>query len=143
MSVAAGIAIIVLTLPCWLGQILSWMAPSSAERLGLTESRSAVDAVYHADITGEAAWDTFTLWTMPAAGALLALDVSVWTYFGLVGGGMYLYFAGRGIVTRIVMLRHGVKIGTDQNVKVGFIFLGLWGVVAAATIAAAAAEVGA
>ena len=46
---------------------------------------------------GEAIWDSVTLWTLPLAGVLLLLNNPLWVYFGLVGGGMYLYFAGRGL----------------------------------------------
>lgn len=34
---------------------------------------------------------------MVVAGVLLILNNGVWAYFGLVGGGMYVYFAGRAI----------------------------------------------
>ena len=142
MQFVTGIAIVVLTLPCWLGQALSWLAPATAERWGLTEARDEVDPLYHADAVGEAAWDAFTLWTMPLAGLLLALDVDAWAVFGLAGGGAYLYFAGRGIATRLVMRRGGHRIGTEQNVRTAFVALTVWGTLAALTVALAAAGYG-
>jgi hypothetical protein len=63
-----------------------------------------------------------------------------WAYFGLVGGGMYLYFAGRGLVTREAMRARGYRIGADRSVKSAYMMLVVWGVVAVVTIAAAAAD---
>lgn len=89
------------------------------------------------DIRGEALWDFLTLWTLLAAGVLLILDNRAWAYFGLVGGGMYVYFAGRGILTRLEMQRRGFRIGKPQNVGTAYIFLAVWGAVGLVTIIAA------
>ncbi len=139
MQVVWGTVVVVLSLLCWGGQTASWFAPKTAAKLTLTEAEGDVEPTYWVDIRGEALWDVFTLWIMLAAGVLLLADNPSWPYFGLVGGGIYLYFAGRGIVTRALMIRHGVQIGAPENVKLGFIFLGIWGVMAIVTIIAAAA----
>jgi hypothetical protein len=137
VGVAWGIVLIVLSLLCWGGQAVSWLAPARAARWSLTEGEDSVEPVYFADIRGEALWDTLTLWTMLLAGILLVADQPAWAYFGLVGGGMYAYFAGRGIATRMVMQGRGFRIGTAQNVAVGYAFLVIWGVMAVITIVAA------
>lgn len=137
MGVVWGIVVILFSLLAWVGQAISWLAPSRAEQWSLTEAEESVEPVYHADIRGEAAWDTLSLWTLLIAGILLVVDSPAWAHFGLVGGGMYAYFAGRGIVTRRVMQQHGHRIGTRQNVTVGYVFLTLWGVIAVITIVAA------
>jgi hypothetical protein len=137
MGIVWGIVVIVLSLLGWGGQAVSWFAPSRAVRWSLTEDPAAVEPVYHADIRGEALWDTLALWTMPAAGVLLVADVAAWAYFGLVGGGMYAYFAGRGILTRREMQRRGFRIGTPENVRIGYAFLAVWGLMAVITIVAA------
>jgi hypothetical protein len=103
------------------------------------EPEDTVEPTYFADVRGEALWDTLTLWTMLVAGVLLVLDVSAWAYFGLVGGGMYVYFAGRGIVTRRAIQQRGYRVGAAQNVKLGYVFLAVWGVMGLITIAAAVA----
>ncbi|MCP4966206.1 MAG: hypothetical protein GY926_13355 [bacterium] len=61
------------------------------------EAEDDVEPTFWADIRAEALWDAMTLWVMAAAGVLLIADAAAWPYFGLVGGGMYLYFGGRGI----------------------------------------------
>ncbi len=139
MQVVAGIVITVLSLLCWVGQTVSWLAPATAVKLTLMEAEQDVEPTYWADIRGEAPWDFLTLWTLVVAGVLLTIDNSAWAYFGLIGGGMYVYFAGRGIFTRVAMLRRGLRIGSPQSVKVGFTFLAIWGVMGLATIVASAA----
>ena len=75
----------------------------------------------------------------PLAGLLLIVDEDAWAVVGLVGGGMYAYFAGRGIVTRMEMQRRGYRIGAASSVRIGFIALAIWLITALITIVAAAA----
>lgn len=138
MNVVWGLVVTVVALLAWAGQAIAWWAPGRAERWGLTEPEQSVEAAFHADVRGEAAWDTFTLWTLVAAGVLLITDRAAWPYFGLVGGGMYLYFAGRGVCTRRSLQRRGLRIGDPRNVRTAYVFLIIWGLVAAVTIVAAA-----
>ena len=135
MNVMWGAVIILLSLPCWAGQVTSWLWPTAAVRLQLTEDPATVDAVYAADIRGEAIWDSFTLWTMPVAGVLLTVDSEAWAYFGLCGAGIYLYFAGRGILTRRVMQQRGLHIGSPESASIAYVALGVWGVLAAVVLA--------
>ncbi|MDH3539019.1 MAG: hypothetical protein OEP52_03400 [Acidimicrobiia bacterium] len=137
MNVLWGIVVAVLSLLCWGGQTISWVRPATAVKLTLMEAEGDVEPTFWADIRGEAAWDSFTLWTMLAAGLLLIADNSAWAYFGLVGGGMYVYFAGRGIFTRVAMQRRGLRIGAPASVRVGLTFLAIWGVMGLTTIVAA------
>lgn len=137
MEVAWGIVIVVLGLVAWGGQTISWLAPEAAVRWSLTEAEATVEPVYWADIRGEALWDLSTLWTLPVAGILLLLDIDAWSSFGLVGGGIYLYFAGRGILTRLELRRRGFRIGDPANVRLGLVMLGVWGVVGLITVIAA------
>ncbi len=137
MGVAWGIVVVLLSTLCWGGQTVSWFKPALAVSLGLTEDEGDVEPVYFADVRGEALWDTLSLWTMVVAGVLLIVDSTAWPYFGLLGGGMYLYFAGRGIVTRFTMQQRGFRIGTSQNVAIGYLFLSVWGVMGLVTAIAA------
>ena len=140
METVAGVVIVVLSLPCWLGQALSWISPSTGERWKLTESVESVDSTYYGDIRGEALWDTFTLWTMPLAGLLLVLGNDAWPYFGLVGGGMYTYFGGRGVATRRAITRQGGRIGTPGDLRVAYAALSLWGVLGLLVMVVSVAE---
>jgi len=139
MNTIWGVILIIISSIGFLGQAISAFWPETAAKLGLTEQEADVDSTFYADVRGEAYWDTAVLWTLPVAGVLLVLNNPIWVYFGLIGGGMYLYFAGRGIVVRKVMQRRGIRIGTPGTLKVGFIFLALWGLAAVITIVMAIA----
>jgi hypothetical protein len=143
MGVAWGIVLVALSLLAWGGQSLSWVAPKLAARLSVAEAEDTVEATYWADIRGEALWDLLTLWTLLVAGVLLIFDAAAWPYFGLAGGAVYVYFGGRGVVTRLEMQRRGFRIGTSQNVRAAYSLLVIWGIVGGVTIIAAASALAA
>ena len=134
MNIIWGIILTIISSLGYFGQAITAFLPGTANKLGLTEPEADVDPVFYADVRGEAFWDTAILWTLPVAGVLLVFNSPVWAYFGLVGGGMFLYFAGRGIVVRRVMQRRGIRIGMPEALKVNYIFLTVSGLVAAITI---------
>ena len=140
MNLIWVIVLIVFTLIlCWLAQILSVFSPALAARWGLIEPETDVDPTYYADAHGEAIWDVMVLWIVPAAGILFLLDNPRWVYFGLVGGGTYLYFSGRMLTVRYVLQRRGISIGKPKTVRMYDVFLTLWGLIAVVTIAMAVA----
>jgi len=134
-----GIVVVALSLLCWGGQTVVFFAPATGAQWGLSEKEADVETTFWADVRGEALWDSLTLWTLVVAGVLLIIGRAAWTHFGLVGGGMYVYFAGRGIFTRVAMMRRGLRIGTPRGVKVALTFLTIWGVTGLVTIIAAIA----
>jgi hypothetical protein len=140
MNIIWGIILFIISSIGYFGQVISAFWPGTATKLGLTEAEADVDPTFYADVRGEAFWDTAILWTLPVAGVLLVLNSPVWAIFGLVGGGMYLYFAGRGIAVRRLMQRRGIQIGTPETLKVVYVFLTLWGLAAIITIVLAIAD---
>lgn len=137
MNVAWGVVIVVTSTICWGGQVVSWLAPDLAVRLGLADSADDVDRTFWLDGRGEAAWDAFVLWTLPLAGLLLMVDHDWWRYLALIGGGSYVYFAGRGIFVRVRMRRDGIEIGSDSAIRTALTALTIWGVIALITVVAA------
>lgn len=130
-----GTVLIVFTFVlCWLAQVVNALFPDYAIRMGLNEDESDVDPTFFADTRGEAIWDAITLWPLPLAGILLLMNNPHWAYFGLIGGGVYLYFAGRGILVRWVMQRRGIQIGKPASLKLYFNFLVIWGLIGLTTI---------
>jgi hypothetical protein len=136
MDIAWGVVILVLGLLAWGGQVLAWLAPRRAARLGLVEAEASVEPVFWADIRGEALWDSLSLWTLAAAGLLLVIGEPAWAYLGLIGGGMYVYFGGRGILTRLMLRRGDFRIGEPGSVRIGLLMLGVWSVAGAITTVA-------
>ncbi len=139
MNLIWGVILISITLKCWIGQIIIALSPKVAAKIRIIEPESDLDPTFFADMHGEAIWDAISLWTLPFAGILLILNNSLWTYFGLIGGGMYLYFTGRGIASHLTMQRHRINIGSSKNLKVNYMFLTLWGLIALVTIIMAVA----
>lgn len=140
MNIVWGLILIALGLLAWGGQTLSWIAPGPAVRMGLADSKDEVEPVFWTDGLGEAKWDTVTLWPLIVAGVLLVADSSTWAHFGLAGGSVYVYFAGRGILVRMEMRKRGYAIGSPENVRVGLAALMVWGIAGIITIAAAIAQ---
>ena len=140
MNLIWGAILVIFTLIlCWLGQVINASLPTLAVRLGLDAPESDVDPTFFVDGRGEAIWDALILWTLPAAGLLLILNSPYWVYFGLIGGGMYLYFAGRLLIVRAMMQRRDIRIGKPETVKLYNAVLIFWGLSAIVTIVMAVA----
>jgi hypothetical protein len=130
-----GIILVITTLILgWMMQVFVTVMPSYASKFGLIEPETGVDPTFLLDAKGEALWDSLILWTLPVAGILILLESPYWAYFGLVGGGMYVYFAGRGIIVRRKMQHHGIKLGNPDTLKLFYAFLAMWGLVGLVTI---------
>ena len=140
MTTVLGITCILFGMLGWIGQIVTAVSPKLAATISLTECESDVDPAFWADIRGEAVWDALVLWTLPAAGLLLLLKNGWWPYFGLIGGAVYVYFAGRGIATRLEMQRRNIQIGKPESVKLFYAFLSLWGLLGLVMVFIAASE---
>jgi len=140
MDLVIGIILTFFSLLAWLGQVITAFSPTLAAKWGLAETEADVDAAFFADVRGEALWDSLTLWTLPVASILFLLNNPWWPYFGLVGGGIYLYFAGRGIFVRLAMQSRGIKIGKPESIRVAYIFLTIWGLLALIAIFMAVAN---
>ena len=140
MDLIWGASLTIFSLVGWIGQTITALSPKVAVKLGLTEPSHDVDPTFYADVRGESIWDATILWILPIAGILLMLNKSLWACFGLVGGGMYLYFAGRGILTRLAMQRRGIRVGKPETLKAYYVFLSLCGLIAMVTIIMAVAK---
>ena len=134
MNLIWGIILVSVTLKCWIGQIIIAFSPKVAEKIKIAEPESDVNQTFFLEMQGAAIWDAVSLWTLPFAGILLILNNKLWTYFGLVGGGMYLYFVGRGIASHSTMQRKGINIGRAKKLKVKYMILTLWGFIAIVTM---------
>jgi len=135
MDTLWGALLILLTMVlCWLGQVVNAFWPKLAVRVGLSEKEADVDPCFYADSRGEALWDALTLWILPLAGVLLILGRPSWAYYGLMGGAIYVYFAGRGLLVRRELGRRGIKIGPPETVTLYNVVLAVWGLAGLVTI---------
>jgi hypothetical protein len=135
MHIVWGAVIALLPLLVLGGQTASLLTPRRRPRPADTSTRHAPG--YVVGIRREAPLDAVTLWTMVVAGVLLIFDVSAWAYFGLVGGGMYVYFGGRGLLNNVAVQREGVPVSDRKSQAISYLILASWAVVGLATIVAA------
>jgi len=123
MELVWRVFLTVLTLIAWIGQVVYAISPSLGAKIGVGEAETNVHPVFYIDARGEAIWDAMIIWTLPVSGILLIFNNPYWVYFGLIGGGSYLYFTGRNITTRLMMQRNNIAIGTENNIKLGYLFV--------------------
>lgn len=124
----------------WIGQSVVFLAPQKAADWGLSEHESEVDPGLWADVRGEAFCDMCLIWMLGVAGILLWYSHPFWPYFGLIGGGMYVYFGVRGICQRVSVLKRGVTFGPPSYIYSAMGFCTGWCVTALITIALAVRE---
>jgi len=134
-------AVIILGLVCWIGQTLGVLAPNTAVRLGFTEPASDMDrSMYLFERYSQGVVDMALTWLLPAAALMMLLDIAYWPVPALIGGGVYLYFPGVFMITRIVLGREGKKIGRPASVLLAYILGALWIVSALGMISLAVLE---
>ncbi len=138
-----GILVIVLGLICWLGQTLVVVAPDVAVKLGVGEPEEEVDrSMYLFERFSQGIMDILLTWILPASALMMLLGYDHWPILALVGGGVYLYFPGVFSITRIVLKRDGLKIGSPASEITAYVFGALWTLSAVYMIVLAIAEIG-
>ncbi len=119
MAVVIGLICVVAAL-LYAGQLLSSVNFALAQRLGLQEKAAAADPLHARLELGAARWDLVSLWTVPVAGLLMLLDQAWWPYLGLIGGGAYVDAGGREAAKILGLRDRGVRVGTRNEVRLGF-----------------------
>ncbi len=143
LTTILGIVVIVLGLICWLGQALVVFAPRVAIKLGLNEREEDLDrSMYLFERLSQGIMDVLLAWMLPAAALMMLLGDKHWPILALVGGGVYLYFPGVFIITRIVLKRNGMRVGRPASVVSAYVFGTLWMLSAVCMIVLAVAELG-
>lgn len=140
MNFIWGIILTSASLKVWIGQIIIAFFPKLAMKINIIGSETEVDKTYFLDMQGSALWDSITFWTLPLSGFLLILANPLWVYFALIGGGMYLYFVGRNIVSIFKLQSKGIIIGNVKKLKVKLLVLMIWGFITIITIILALIE---
>ncbi len=84
--------------------------------------------------------DILLTWMLPAAALMMLLGDEHWPILALVGGGVYLYFPGVFIITRLVLNRNGMEVGRPASVVSAYVFGTLWMLSAVCMIVLAVAE---
>ena len=141
IETAFAILVIILGLICWLGQTLVVFAPATAVRFGVGEPEGDVDrSMYLFERYSQGIMDILLTWMLPASALMMLLDIDNWEILALIGAGVYLYFPGVFIITRIVLKRDLKKVGQPSSEFAAYVFGGLWTLSAVYMIGLALAE---
>ena len=141
LTTVSSILVIVLGLICWLGQALVVFAPRAAVKLGVGEPEEDLDrSMYLFERYSQGIMDVLLTWMLPAAALLMLLGEKHWPFLALVGGGVYIYFPGVFVITRVALKRDGKRVGKPASVMTAFVLGTLWTLSAIYMIALAVAE---
>ncbi len=141
LTTTLAILVIVLGLICWVGQTLVVFAPDIAVKLGAVEPEEDVDrSMYLFERFSQGIMDFLLTWLLPASALMMLLDFSYWPILALIGGGVYLYFPGVFSITRIVLKRDGLKVGSPASEVSAYVLGALWTLSALYMITLAIAE---
>ncbi len=144
LTTLIGVTVVILGLICWVGQTMAVFFLPTAIKLGLFEPEHEVDpTMYLFERMSQGIMDVLLTWILPFSALLMILGRPSWPIFALVGGGVYLYFPGVFMITRIVLKQKGKRIGRPSSVTTANIFGILWVLSAITMIALAAMELGA
>ena len=104
----------------YIGQIISSVNFTLAQKLGLQEAPDQTDQLLQRAERYTAYWDLLSLFWLPLSGILMILDNSAWPLFALIGGAIYLDTAGREAVKNLSFKHEGVRMGSPKQYRLFF-----------------------
>lgn len=102
------------------GQAISSINFSLAQRLGLQENPEHTDLLVQTAERYAAYWDLITLTWMPLSGLLIVVDNSYWPIVSLIAGAIYFDTSGREAAKMLSFKHQGVRIGPPTQHKFFF-----------------------
>lgn len=103
-----------------IGQLISSVNFSLAQKLGLQENPDETDPLLQRAERYTAYWDLVTLVWLPIAGVLMVLNISVWPIVSFFGAAIYLDAAGREAAKILSFKHEGVRIGLPKQQRFFF-----------------------
>jgi len=104
----------------FVGQIISAVNFSLAQKLGLQEDPKETDPLLQRAEKYTAYWDLVTLGWLPLSGILMVMNISVWPLFAFFSGAIYLDAAGREAVKILSFKHEGIRIGATKQQRIFF-----------------------
>ncbi|MBN1268034.1 MAG: hypothetical protein JXB04_00460 [Kiritimatiellae bacterium] len=125
MRTVLGIVCVAFGLFGWVGQLISGLNYSLAQKLGLQEKAGGTDPLFRRAERNTARWDALVLWPLSLAGILMLANLPWWPYIALIAGGIYLDAAGREVAKLMCLRKEGIRIGSprDQWIAATFFLL--------------------
>ena len=122
-----GIIVIVVGLLVWIGQLLSFLAPDIATKIGLNSPEEEMDqSLYIIETKANGLSDILLTWMLPLSGLLMIFDHKTWPFLALIGSGIYIYFALLTIFSRLFLKKRGRKVGSPSDEKIAYVFSVIW-----------------
>jgi len=104
----------------YIGQIISSINFSLAQKLGLQENPKESDPLLHRAEKYVAYWDLVTLGWMPLSGILMVVNNSAWPLLAFFSGAIYLDAAGREAAKILSFKHEGIRIGAARQQRIFF-----------------------
>lgn len=120
MQLFLGWLIIIFPGILYVGQIISSVNFTLAQKLGLQEDPNETDLLLQRAEKYTAYWDLVTLVWLPLSGVLMVLNNSAWPLFVLFGGAIYIDTAGREAAKVLSFKHEGVRIGSSKQSRFFF-----------------------
>lgn len=120
MQILLGWILVVFPGVLILGQIISSINFSLAQRLGIQENPDLTDPILQRAEQYTAYWDLFTLIWLPVAGILMIVNHPLWMITALIGGAIYFDTAGREAAKFLSFKHEGVRMGSPKQQRVFF-----------------------
>ena len=99
----------------YIGQIISSINFSLAQKLGLQENTDETDHLLQRAERYTAYWDLVTLLWLPFSGLLMIFDYSIWPIVGLFGGAIYIDTAGREAMKILSFKHERIKVAPPKT----------------------------
>ena len=104
----------------FVGQLISSVNFSLAQKLGLQEDPDEADPLLQRAEKYTAYWDLITLGWLPLSGVLMVISSSAWPLVALFGAAIYLDTAGREAAKILSFKHEGVRIGSARQQRFFF-----------------------
>ena len=120
MQLILGWLLIIFPGILYVGQLISSLNFSLAQKLGLQENPDETDLLLQRAEKYTAYWDLVTLVWMPFSGVLMIINSTTWPLFALIGGAIYLDTAGREAAKILSFKHEGIRIGPSKQRRLFF-----------------------
>jgi hypothetical protein len=104
----------------FVGQIISSVNFSLAQKLGLQEDPEKTDPLLQRAEKYTAYWDLVTLGWLPLSGILMVINNSAWPLLAFFSGAIYLDAAGREAAKILSFKHEGIRIGAIKQQRIFF-----------------------
>jgi len=104
----------------FIGQIISSVNFTLAQRLGLQEDPNETDPLLQRAEKYTAYWDLVVLGWLPLSGILMVINNPVWPLVAFFGSAIYLDTAGREAAKILSFKHEGIRIGSTKQQRFFF-----------------------